>query len=263
MNDGVGKHSFEISGNFVYQFATNQPGLFLYHCHKNTALHFEMGLFGGLIVDAKKPDTAEAAAISGPPYPTGGPGYIEALNPPTNRIKYDVEAIWVPDDIDTRWHELHHDAFMQKCNKDNPIDPENFTKDGILNDFRPDVFVLSGEAKRIGDNSIFEAAAVHAKVGQTILIRYIDAAYSAEEIQLGLPCTIVGQDGYAFGVGPFGQYSHPIEVPAFSPIRITPAMRGHAIVKAEKPGRYPCTIDMFHWISKVKMYTINTYIEIE
>ncbi|MBI4296332.1 MAG: multicopper oxidase domain-containing protein [Chloroflexi bacterium] len=262
MNDGVGKHSFEISGNFVYQFATNQVGTFIYHCHKNTGLHFEMGLYGAVIVDPKKPDTAEVGDVPAPPYPAGGPGFVRAFNPPNHLVKYDVEALWVPDDIDTRWHRLGHDAFMQACNPDNPIAAENFTQDGILNDFRPDIFLLTGEARRIDDDTPFEKAAINCKVGQTVLVRFIDATYTVNEIRVGLPAKIVAEDGYPFGVPPRGQYSHPIDLAPGQPIRLTAAMRGDALIRPTSPGRFPVTIDYFHWITGKKLYTGRTFINV-
>jgi FtsP/CotA-like multicopper oxidase with cupredoxin domain len=263
MNDGVGKHSFEISGNFVYQFATRQAGTFFYHCHKNTALHFEMGLYGPLIIDPKKPNTPEAQGVPDPPYPFGGPGFVAGLNPPTNVIKYDVEALWVPDDIDLRWHELGHDAFMHECDKNNPLDPGGFTKDGILNDFRSDVIAISGEMKMVTDSSPFEKAIIKCNAGQTVLLRFIDASYTVQEIRLGLPWTLVAQDGFPLGVGPTGQYNRPIEFAAGQPMRITAAMRGDAIIRPTQKGRFPCTIDFFHWVSKKKLYTATTFIDVE
>lgn len=262
MNDGVGKHSFEISGNFTYQFATRQPGTFLYHCHKNTALHFEMGLVGAFIVDAKKPNIPDAKDMPDPPYPTGGPGYVAGYNPPHHRIKYDVEAIWVPDDIDTRWHELGHDAFMPKCDRDNPIAPENFTQDGFLNDFRPDIFLLSGEPRRVDDNTPWEKAAVNCKVGQTVLVRTIDATYTVNEMRIGLPWTAIAEDGYPFGVPPRCQYSHPIEFAADQPVRFTAAMRFDTIIRPTKPGKFPVTFDFFHWITGKKLYQGTTFINV-
>ncbi|MDP3880520.1 MAG: multicopper oxidase domain-containing protein [Dehalococcoidales bacterium] len=263
MNDGVGKHSFEISGNFTYQFATNQAGTFLYHCHKNTALHFEMGLYGAFIVDCEKPDTPEAEGVPDPPYPDGGPGFIYAFNPPTHKVKYDVEALWVPDDIDTRWHELGHNAFMQKCDKDDPMAARNFSQDGFLSDFRPDVFSLSGEMKRIDDDTPFEKAAINCKVGQTVLLRFIDATYTVNEIRLGLPWTLVAEDGYPFGVLPRTRYSRPVNYEAGQPIRLTAAMRGDALIRPTTPGRFPCTIDFFHWITGKNLYTATTFINVE
>ncbi|MBI2917984.1 MAG: multicopper oxidase domain-containing protein [Chloroflexi bacterium] len=262
MNDGVGKHSFEISGNFEYQFATNQAGTFLYHCHKNTALHFEMGLYGAFIVDPKKPDIPEARDVPDPPYPPGGPGFVRAYNPPLHLVRYDVEALIVPDDIDTRWHELGHDAFMQKCDPDNPIAAGNFTQDGILHDFRPDVFVLSGEAKRADDDTLFEKAAIHAKVGQTILIRWIDATYTVQEVRAGLPWQLIARDGHPLGVPPFDQYSHPVDFAAGQPVRLTSAMRGDSLMRPAQPGRFPITIDYFHWITGKKLYTARTFVEV-
>ncbi|MBI2860188.1 MAG: multicopper oxidase domain-containing protein [Chloroflexi bacterium] len=262
LNDGVGKHSFEISGNFTYQFATNQAGTFLYHCHKNTALHFEMGLYGAFIVDPPKPDTPESRDVPGPPYPPGGPGYTRAFNPPHHLVRYDIEALWVPDDIDTRWHELNHDAFMQKCDRDDPIASRNFTTDGILHDFRPDIFVISGEARRIDDDTPFERAAINCKVGQTVLVRFIDATYTINEIRFGLPLEFIAEDGYALGVPPFGQYSRPINRPANFPFRITAAMRGDCLIRPTERGQFPCTIDFFHWITGKRLYRARTFINV-
>lgn len=263
MNDGVGKHSFELStGNHIYQFATNQAGLFLYHCHKNTTLHFEMGLYGALIVDPRKPDIPEAQDVPDPPYPTGGPGFIRAYNPPLYLIRYDVEAFLVPDDIDTRWHHLGHDAFMQRCDPDDPIAAENFTHDGFLHDFRPDVFVLNGEAKRADDATPFEKAAINARVGQVVLVRLLDASYGVQEIRAGLPWTLVSQDGYPFGVPPYGQYSQPRSFEAGEPLRVTAAMRGDALFAPTAPGQFSITIDFFHWVSGKKLYTATTYLNV-
>ncbi len=262
MNDGVGKTSFEVSGNFTYQFATNQAGTFIYHCHKNTALHFEMGLYGALIVDPKKPIGPEAEGVPDPPYPAGGPGFVAAFNPPTHLVKYDVEALWVPDDIDTRWHKLNHDAFMPKCDPNDPAAAKNFTNDGILNDFRPDIFVISGEAKRIDDDSPFEKAAVNCRVGQTVLIRLIDATYTVNEIRLGLPAHIIAEDGYPYGAIPRTQYSHPVDLAPGQPLRFTAAMRHDLLIRPTKAGKFPCTIDYFHWVTGRKLYTATTFINV-
>ena len=56
----------------------------------------------------------------------------------------DVEAAWVPDEFDSHWHVLGHDAFMQACNSSDPAAAATFTHDGILNEFQPDIFLISG-----------------------------------------------------------------------------------------------------------------------
>src|SRR5690606_20599539 len=85
MNDGVGHVSMEITGNYVYQWQPRTPGTYFYHCHKNTVTHFEMGLFGLLVVDPKPDANGKVRAFEDGPV-------------------YDVEAFWVLDDIDPRWH---------------------------------------------------------------------------------------------------------------------------------------------------------------
>lgn len=57
------------------------PGTCFYHCHTNTVLHAETGMYGALIAD-----------------PAEGPGTLLAGGP-----AYDTEAFWVVDEIDSRW----------------------------------------------------------------------------------------------------------------------------------------------------------------
>ncbi len=271
MNDGVGKHSFEVAsfevgGNFTYQFATNEAGTYFYHCHKNTVLHFEMGLYGLFIVDPKKPDTPDAAGIEGPPYRTGGPGFAAAFNPPTHVRKYDVEAFWVGDDIDSKWHALGHNAFMQICDPANPIAAENFTQDGFLHDFNPDIFLITGKGRRtrgVGDIADFDEVAINAKVGDTILIRLLNAGYTIQDYRVGLPAEVIAMDGHALGVPPRQQYSHPFMLAANEPFRITAARRYDMLIKASEAGEFPAQMDYMHWITGKKLFTARTSINIK
>lgn len=263
MNDGVGKHSFEVNGNFDYQLQPREAGTYFYHCHKNTTLHFEMGLYGLIIVD---PD------VPGAPFIDGGPGFAAAFSPSTNHvIPYDVEAFWVADEIDSRWHELGHDAFMQACNPDDPANPADFTQDGILNDFRPDIFVLTGIPRRINDPTAFTAAdhplfgplvAPTVKVGQTLLIRVLDAGYTVQQFTLGIDAEVIAMDGRALGVPPFQQYSRPFVLPAGTPFRLTSARRRDLIVRPTTAGTFPATIEFFDSISGELLFTARTNINV-
>ena len=128
MNDGVGHTSFEFSSNFVYQFQPNTAGTYFYHCHKNTVLHVEMGLYGGLIIDPPNPNGpgAAAAALSHrrPWFCFGQGPHHRGFNPTAFTIPYHVEAVWVPDEFDSHWHVLNHNDFMQN---NSPSDPAGAT----------------------------------------------------------------------------------------------------------------------------------------
>jgi FtsP/CotA-like multicopper oxidase with cupredoxin domain len=268
MNDGVGHTSFEVAGHFIYQFQPRDAGTYFYHCHKNTVLHFEMGLYGLLLVDPPNP----AAPTVPVTYPLGGPGFAARFNPAAvaltdHVIHYDVEAAWVPDSIDSRWHLLGHDAFMQKFVPDDPVNPANFTQDGILNDFRPDIFCLSGIPRRINDPTPFTAAdsplvAPTVGVGQTLLARIINADYIIQQFTLGIDAEVIAMDGRGLGIPPFHQYSHPFPLPAGTPFRLTSAMRWDLIVKPTTPGTYPVKIEFLNQITGRLLYTARTTITV-
>jgi FtsP/CotA-like multicopper oxidase with cupredoxin domain len=261
-NDGVGKHSFEISGNFIYRFQPHSAGTFFYHCHKNTPLHFEMGLYGALIVD-----------------PPEGPGFYQtrdATLPGFDRrsrtIPYQVEAVWAVDEFDSNWHfhlDSAHDAFMQACDEDDPMNPDNFTRDGFLHDFRPDIFAISGAVAEptAADPTRSEIladprAAVTGRVGETILLRVLCAGYFIQEFSFGLPARVVGMDGVPLGVPPAGAYSHPFTLPVGRSFQLTSARRWDLVFVPSEAGVFPAAVTFLHPVTRQRLFTINTAITV-
>jgi plastocyanin len=236
MNDGVGKHSFEIKGGYTYQWTPRQPGFFFYHCHVNTPLHFEMGLLGGLIVD-----------------PARGQGWVQAAGAPDDLVRYDAEAIMVCSAHDPRWHELgaDHAAHPRDAQGRDIIDPNSrngFTTTGILNDWRPTVFAINGVVARDGQTPLTDPrVAVNARVGQTVLMRVLNASYAIAEYRLGVDAQVIAQDGHPFGVGPYGAYSQPRTIPANTPFRLNTAMRQDLLIRPTTPGQIPFSVDYLEW----------------
>lgn len=269
INDGVGHTSFDVSGNFTYQFQPRSAGTFIYHCHKNTVLHFERGMYGLLIVDPADPNQPGVMTT----YPDGGPGYAAAFNPLAltmegHVVRYDVEAFWVADDIDTRWRELGHEEAMQDCDRDDPVNPDNFTRDGILNDFRPDIFSLTGVTRRQNDPTPLTSGnspklvVPRVRVGQTLLIRTANASYTTTSFRLGIDARVIAMDGYALGVPPFQSYSRPFMVAAGDEFQLTTAMRWDLLVQPLFAGDYPVTIKFFHSVTGRLLYTLTTEISV-
>lgn len=87
-NDGVPSTSFAVGGmgnanSYTYKFVAPHAGTYMYHCHVDTHKHFEMGMFGTVII-----------------RPTDGS---------TNRIwdngpVFDKEYIWHLTTYDSSWH---------------------------------------------------------------------------------------------------------------------------------------------------------------
>ena len=160
-SDGVGHISWDVQGNYTYQWRPAFAGTYFYHCHTNTVLHAEMGMYGALIVD-----------------PPEGPGTLFSGGP-----EYDVEAFWVVDEIDSSWHDLGWAAGT--CGGDVG-----------LNELNPDYFVITG-VDGTGDSAM-DAPPISATVqrGQKLLARYICAGYHPQRIRFGgLTGTVYSSDG--------------------------------------------------------------------
>lgn len=82
-NDGVPDTSFEIEHQEErsYSFIATHAGNYFYHCHVNTVVHLQMGMYGMIIVHSNEDQTVW----------NGGP-------------TYDYEYIWQLSEIDSQWH---------------------------------------------------------------------------------------------------------------------------------------------------------------
>lgn len=254
-NDGVGHTGFEVSGSFTHQFKPRVAGTYLYHCHKNTVLHFEMGMYGFLIVDPP---------VEGAPFTDGGPGMVRRMN---DIVPYDVEALWAVDEFDTRWHRpINHLAGLS-CPFYNSSEVNAFVPTGAMNeglhDFRPDVFLITGvpfEGKPIDHPQV----AVRAKVGQTVLVRLLNAGYTVQEYVFPeLDAEVVDVDGRPLGHRPEGTFSRPFMLPAGKPFTLSTARRYTMLIRPRRPGRFPFMVRFRHWITGRVLQEISTFIEVE
>ncbi len=108
-NDGVPQTSFSIpmGGSYTYEFIAPHAGSYNYHCHVDTILHMQMGMYGA--INILPPDGSNHAWDGGPAY--------------------DLERTWVTGEVDILWNQ-------QQGNTDFTIyEPDYFMvngKDGHL-----------------------------------------------------------------------------------------------------------------------------------
>jgi FtsP/CotA-like multicopper oxidase with cupredoxin domain len=258
MNDGVGNLSFEVFSSYTYQLQANSAGTYFYHCHKNTVLHFEMGMYGLLLVDPPNPNGP--GALNQPPYLTGGPGFVRRGN---EVVPYDVEAVWVTDDVDPRWHRLGHDAGF---GTGTTLDP--FPSAG-LNIFDPEYFLITGVPQpwcgNLPSDPLHPGVAATVRAGQTLLVRLISAAYSLNIFQiLGLDAEIIAMDGRALGQTPYTQYSQPLTISAGTVFELTAAQRFDLLFKptADDIGIHKFVVEFRHNINLEVMGIAETFIHV-
>ncbi len=227
-NDGVGHTSFEISGQYTYQFRPATAGTYFYHCHVNTVLHVQMGMFGALIVDPYPTHNAAGRRLAF----TGGPAY-------------DVERLWVAFSLDPNWRRLNHAAGLDGS-------------DAGLNIFNPKYDLINGVPQPLGPTAeiTHPDVAVRAKVGQTVLVRLVSAGYMQKEWTFHpgrthgkrLDVQVVAADGRPFvATNAAGNSFHPRF--ARQALRMGPAERYDCIVTAPVPDVYPVTIGTVDWLS--------------
>ncbi|MHB9117491.1 MAG: multicopper oxidase domain-containing protein [Burkholderiales bacterium] len=222
-NDGVGHISWDVEGGtYTYQWRPAHAGTYFYHCHVNTVLHAEMGMYGALIVDPV-------------PDPNDPPGTKRAFaGGPT----YDVEAIWACDEIDPAWHTL-------------PWNAGTCGGDVGLNDLNPKYFIITGVD---GATSALTAPgiAVNMTLGQTLLVRYICAGYFPQRITFGgLTATVVASDGR-----PLPTPIYPTSIEACW------AESYDCILKPTATGTYTVTVEFMHWITGAVVGTARTRINV-
>ena len=299
MNDGVGHTSMEI-GDYTYQWQPNHIGSYFYHCHRNTIQHFEFGLYGFLIVEP--PDAFTGPNAGGYPRRTAAnladfpefteftSGILESDEAHAMTVPYDAEALWVIDDIDSVWREQAdhaHQTFPTRGTQ--PGINDNFhandrggDKFFAFHDYNPDYFVVTGEnfPDRVGSTtaSIRKGRtiprelnsgvtgmqiSINAKVNQTVLVRLLCAAYSKIKVTFPVDVIVIGVDGRALGVPPFGKYNHAYKISAGTPIEMSTAQRIDVLLKPDRPLDTYAQVEFRHLLSNAFLLTGRIPIEIK
>ena len=228
-NDGVGHTSFEVDKTYTYQWRASESGSFFYHCHKNTTLHFELGMYGPLVID-----------------PPQGPGFVRRG---TQVVPYDHEVVWIPDDVDPAWRSLGHSAGL-RCG---PFDDTQH-----MLRFEPRYWLLSGvpHPRTRTDSKV----TARCRRGERLLIRLLNAAYGPVEVRLPFDAECIGMDGHTLG-GPKGdRYSRPWTIPAGQSCELSTAQRWDLLVQPDRVGTFPVTMDVKHWVQGTPQGRIETAI---
>lgn len=225
-NDGVGHTSFDVQGGqYTYQFRPAYAGSYFYHCHTNTVLHGEMGMYGVLIVD-----------------PPSGPGTAWNGGP-----AYDVEKIWAVDDIDPVWHNLAWDAGL--CGADVG-----------LNKFNPKYFIINGvgsDKTPTDTNIIFTVTK-----GKRALLRYVQAGYVPQRIKFTNPSglgglKVIAEDGRPLATAE----TLPVSNSVASRVCVS-AERLDFYFTPTTVGIYKVEFEFLHWITGAVLGTVYSYIKV-
>lgn len=239
-NDGVGHASFEVTGSYTYQFHMNpgapgdpnngSAGTYFYHCHVNTVLHVQMGMFGPLIID-----------------PQSGPGLAFVDDP----VGYDprAESLMAPYSIDPRWHELSHAAGLDG-------------EDVGLDRFEPEHFyLLGGDLRRERPEGVHFMDVINCTVAPDgpALLRMVNGNYFPVLLRLhdGLRGEVIAHDGRPFrdtSVSPSPPVAVMTDTLAFGAaerydMRLRPP-------DGARPGdEFHLSVDWIHWITGRVLHT--------
>ncbi len=206
--------------SYIYQWQPRQAGTWLYQSHLSSARHFEMGLFGLLIVDPVPEADGLTRAYR------GGPAY-------------NVERCWVLDDIDPDWHagaELVSNA--PGSERERPFVPKYFLINGVPN------------TEAMND----ERVAIDANAGDKVLIRLLNASFSLVRVKIeGLQGQIISVDGKALACSeqPWTKWS---PVKPSHPVYLATGARNDILIDLDPEtsglvagGNYLVTFDFLDW----------------
>jgi FtsP/CotA-like multicopper oxidase with cupredoxin domain len=133
----------------------------MYHCHVDTVLHVEMGMYGTVII--RPPDGSTDIAWA------GGPAF-------------DKEYIWHLHTFDSSWHSGMGRGMGGMISGPGTVR------------HRPDYFMING---RDGNDTLTDpATAIEAGPGQQVLIRLNNVGYQPAMVRLGnLEFDVIASDG--------------------------------------------------------------------
>ena len=205
----------ETVASHTYQWQPRSAGTWFYQSHASSPHQFEMGLYGVIVVDAEPDHNGRPRAYH---------------NGPT----YDIERIWVFDDVDPSWHS--DDAAEQAANN------------GRLTSFKPKYFLINGVPNT--ETLHHPDVAIEAKLGDTLLLRLMNASFSLVKVEIErLNADIISVDGQALG-SEERPWTHWISVAPQQPVRLATASRHDLLINLdpalggfEGPGEYRVTIE--------------------
>jgi FtsP/CotA-like multicopper oxidase with cupredoxin domain len=164
-NDGVPATSFAVGGmgnprSYTYTFTAPHAGTYMYHCHVDTHKHFEMGMFGTVIIRPADGSTDRIWA--------NGPAF-------------DKEYIWQTTTFDSTWHS-------------GGMGGMGGMGGAILQRYRPNYFMINGKDGANANND--SATAINAGAGQRVLVRLNGTSYMPGIVRMGgLSFEVVASDG--------------------------------------------------------------------
>ena len=168
-NDGVPATSFSVAqGSYTYNFSAPHAGTYQYHCHVDTHQHYELGMFGTVIIRPADGSTTNIWA--------GGPSF-------------DKEYIWHLTTYDSVWHAESGGAGNGPGGPGGP----GGNPDSLIR-YNPDYFMINGKDGNNANND--SATAITAAAGQKVLIRINGTSYMPGVVRMGgLPFEVVASDG--------------------------------------------------------------------
>lgn len=159
-NDGVPTTSFAVQGSYTYTFTAPHAGTYMYHCHVDTNLHYEMGMFGTIIIRPSNGSTSEIW---------------------NNGPSFDKEYVWQLTTYDSSWHSGMGGGGMGGGGSS-------------LTRYSPDYFMINGtDGSNLNSDS---TSAITAGAGQRVLVRLNGTSYLPGVVRMGgLPFEVVASDG--------------------------------------------------------------------
>jgi FtsP/CotA-like multicopper oxidase with cupredoxin domain len=147
-NDGVAHLSFEVPhmGYGTYRFKATHPGTYLYHCHVESPVHVQAGMYGLVIV--RPPGGIKKTWLGG--------------------YSFHSEKTWLSTEIDTVWHQ---DSILNQ-----PHIPGNMLHPIKIPKYRPSYFLINGKGgEQLKDSTI----ALYAKKNEIIYLRLANIGFYA------------------------------------------------------------------------------------